>query len=109
MSDVVTIKLAEYEKLKTAAEDLADILAYDRAMANPVESVPAEYVKRIIDGESPLRVFRDWRGLTQSELSNRSGVNRVQIGDIEAGRKKGSVGTLKKLADALSVSVDDLI
>jgi DNA-binding XRE family transcriptional regulator len=109
MSDVITIKLAEYEKLKAAAEELADILAFDKAMANPVESVPSEYVKRLVDGENPLRVYRDWRGLTQSELSERSGVNRVQIADIEAGRKKGSVGTVKKLADALSVAVDDLV
>jgi mRNA interferase RelE/StbE len=35
--------------------------------------------------------------------------NRVQIADIEAGRKSGSVATLHKLAEALAVTVDDLI
>lgn len=109
MSETVTIELAEYQRLKAAAEDLADILAFDAAMANPAESVPAEYVKRIIDGESPLRVYRDWRNLTQMELSELSGVNRVQIADIEAGRKTGSVETVKKLAAALAVAVDDLV
>jgi transcriptional regulator with XRE-family HTH domain len=33
----------------------------------------------------------------------------VSIAEIETGRKQGSLGTLKKLADALGVAVDDLI
>lgn len=109
MNEMVTIDRAEYERLKAAEEDLADILAFDKAMADGGEPVPAEFVKRMIDGESPVRVYRDLRGLTQVALSERSGVNRVQIADIEAGRRAGSIETIKKLADALSVSVDDLI
>ena len=35
--------------------------------------------------------------------------NRVQIVDIEADRNSGSVRTLRKLADALGVTVDDLV
>lgn len=35
-------------------------------------------------------------------------MNRTQIADIEAGRKTGSVATLKKLAGALAVAIDDL-
>lgn len=38
-----------------------------------------------------------------------SGVNRVQIADIEAGRGKGAVETVRKLADALEVRLDDLV
>jgi mRNA interferase RelE/StbE len=42
-------------------------------------------------------------------LFEKSGVNRVQIADIEAGRKSGSVETIRKLADALEVAMDDLV
>lgn len=70
------------------------------------ESYPADLVKRIIDGESPVRVFREYRDLSQSALAEASGVNRVQIADIEAGRKTGSVTTLRKLAAALGVDLD---
>ncbi len=73
------------------------------------ELIPAEYVKRMLAGESPLRVWRDYRGMTQTALSDTSGVNRVQIANIEAGTRTGSVDTLKKLADALGITVDDLI
>ncbi|UHD46894.1 helix-turn-helix transcriptional regulator [Aureimonas altamirensis] len=106
---MVTIERTEYERLLNAADDLADIIAYDRAMAEGGESLPSEAVKRMIEGESPLRVYRDLRGLTQAQLSESAGVNRVQIADIEAGRKSGSVDTIRKLADALSVSIDDLV
>ena len=71
--------------------------------------MPAEYAKRLIAGESPLRVWRELRGLSQVAMGKVSGVNRVQIADIEAGRGKGSVETVRKLADALGVRVDDLV
>lgn len=108
MNEMITIPRAEYERLREAAEDLADLEAYDRAVAAGGESMPAEYVKRMIGGESPLRVYREYRGLTQAALAERSEVNRVQIADIEAGRKTGSVATLGKLAKALGVTIDDL-
>ena len=109
MNEMVTIPKDEYDRLLQAAEDLADLEAIRDHLENPEEGVPVEFVKRLIEGERPLAVFRAWRGLTQSALSAKSGVNRVQIVDIEAGRKTGSVATLKKLADALEVTVDDLI
>lgn len=109
MNEMVTIPRAEYERLREAAEDLADIQAYDRAMAAGEESFPSEIVDRLVNGESPLRVFRDFRGLTQSALATVSGVNRVQIADIEAGRRSASVETFRKLAQALNLSIDDLV
>ena len=112
MNEMITITRAEYDRLREAAEDLADIAAYDRAKAalaaGEDELVPAAFADRLLDKENPVRVYRDLRGLTQTALAAASGVNRVQIADIEAGRKTGSVTTLRKLADALAVTLDDL-
>jgi mRNA interferase RelE/StbE len=36
-------------------------------------------------------------------------VNRVQIVNIEAGRKTGLVATLRKLASTLQIEIDDLV
>lgn len=112
MNEMVTIPKAEYERLLEAAEDLADIAAYDRAKAalaaGDDELIPAEFANRLIAGENPVRVYREFRGLTQVALSEASGVNRVQIANIESGAKRGSIDTLKKLANALGVSLDDL-
>lgn len=109
---MVTIPRKEYDRLLAAAEDLADLQAYDRAKAllaaGEDELIPASYANRLIEGESPLRVYRDLRGLTQAALAERAGVNRVTVAEIETGRKQGSVSSLRALAVALNVTVDDL-
>lgn len=113
MNKMVTISREEYDQLREAAVRLADLEAFDRAQAalaaGDDELIPAEFAERLFDGESPLRVYRALRGLTQQVLADMSGVNRVQIADIEAGRNTGSVETVRKLAAALKVSIDDLV
>ena len=113
MNDTVTIARSEYDRLCALEEDFADVrraLAVEARIASGEEEVfPACTVDRLIDGEPPLRVWREWRHLSQAALARASGVNRVQIVDIEAGRSTGSVHTLRKLADALGVAVDDII
>lgn len=98
---------------RTRGPQVGDQSAYDAAMARlesgEDELVPADAVARILAGESRVRVWRDLRGLTQAQLAEASGINRVQIADIEAGGKTGSVATLKKLASALGVGLDDLV
>ena len=113
MNDTVTISRAEYERLCALEEEFADIQAAlsveARIASGEEELIPAQVVDRLIDRESPLRVWREYRDLSQSALARASGVNRVQIVEIEAGRNSGSVHTLRKLADALRIAVDDLI
>ena len=113
MNDMVTITKQEYDRLCAAAEDLADLKAYDSTMAalesGDEELIPAEFVNRILNGENALRVYRELRGFTQAELAQKADVNRTTVGEIEIGRKTGSVKTLSQLADALAITVDDLI
>ena len=113
MGEMITIPLEDYQRLCAAEGELADMRAYDRAIAaleaGDDEPVPAEYAKRLIAGETPLRVWRELRGLTQAALARTSGVGRVQIVNIEQGVRGGSVATMKKLAEALGVAIDDLV
>lgn len=109
MNEMITIPKAEFDRLVEAAEDLEDIKAIEDYKANPQEGLPHKYMVRLVEDEAPLLVFREWRGLNQSELARKSGVHRVSIADIEAGRKTGSVHTLKKLAEALNITIDDLV
>ncbi|MCY3790923.1 MAG: helix-turn-helix transcriptional regulator [Gemmatimonadetes bacterium] len=90
-------------------EPLAARTVEARIASGAEELVPAHVADRLIDRESPLRVWREYRGLSQSALACASGVNRVQIVEIETGRNSGSVYTLRKLADVLEVAVDDII
>lgn len=110
--EMVSIPRAEYDRLRAATEDLADLQSFDRAKAalasDEEELIPADYASRLLNGDNPLRVYRDLRGLTQAELAARAGVSRVTVAEIETGRKQGSIATLRKLADALGVTLDDL-
>ncbi len=112
MNEMVTIPRDEYDRLCAAAEDLADLQAYDGAKsalaAGNDELIPTNHANRLLNGESPLRVYRDLRGLTQAALAEQAGVNRVTVAEIETRRKQGSVATLRALADALEVTLDDL-
>ncbi len=109
MKDMVTIPREEYDRLREAAEELADILAFDQAMQDRDEGIPSDVMRRILQDEHPVRVFRDWRGMTAAELGRRSGVHPVMVHEIETGKKRGSVETVKRLAEALGVRVDDLV
>ncbi len=113
MNEMVTIPKSEFLRLKAIEEDMADLHSateiLERIKAGTEELVPAVVVDRLLDGHPPLTVWREHRQLSQAELARRSGVNRVQVIDIEAGRKTGSVTTLKKLAVALGVDLDDLV
>ncbi|MXX74812.1 MAG: helix-turn-helix transcriptional regulator [Holophagales bacterium] len=113
MTETVTIPKAEYQRLSAVEEDHADIRAVlavqARVDAGTEELVPAAMVSRLIDGESPLRVWREYRGLSQAALARTADTSRVQIVDIEAGRRTGSVRTLRRLADALGVGLDDVV
>lgn len=103
----------EYEALLDAAEDVADIAAVEdfkrRLAAGEEEMLPAAIVERLIAGESPVRVWREHRGLTASALAEASGVGQGFLSQIETGKREGTVTTLKKIAAALDVTLDDLV
>lgn len=64
--------------------------------------------RRILAGESPVRVWRQWRGFSLRVLASRLGMSAGYLSDIENGRKEGSMETLQAIARELSVNVDDL-
>ena len=110
--EFAVLPLKEFKKLLDDAEMLADIELYRAAKARLAsgedEIIPWEMVKRRIAGESPTKIWREYRGLTQAMLAKKSKVSRPMIAAIETGHKRGGVGTLKKLAAALNVSMDQL-
>ncbi len=55
-----------------------------------------------------IRHLREDAGLTEMELGDRAGVSGQMISFIERGLRTPSAEKLKRLADALGVTVDDL-
>lgn len=56
-----------------------------------------------------LRETREKLRLTQAEVGERSGLHAGAINHFEAGRRAPSFDNLKRLADALEISVDYLL
>ena len=86
-----------------------DIAAFDAALAKPEETLPHESVRRLLAGESPCKVWREHRGLTQAELAQAAGLSQPAIAQIESGQRKPGVAALQKLAKALGLDMDDLV
>ena len=106
------LPMHELKKLIEHAEMLTDVKAYDaakgRIQRGEDELIPLELIERRLSGESTLKIWREYRGLTQQKLANASRVSRPMIAAIEAKTKLGGIGTLKKLARALAVDLDQL-
>ncbi|MEF2071441.1 helix-turn-helix domain-containing protein [Consotaella aegiceratis] len=90
-----------------------DIAAYDdakrRLASGEDEMIPAEFAHRLLDGENPIRVWREFRGMTATQLAERIGIAKAYLSQLESGRREGSMRTLRALAEVLKVDVDDLI
>ena len=73
------------------------------------ERVPAALVDRLATGESPVRAWREYRGMTQRALADAAGISPAMMNEIEAGKKDGSLRTLLAIARVLRVDLDDLV
>jgi len=110
--EFAVISAKALQKLMADSEMLADVRAYDAAKARledgEDELIPLEITERRLRGEPALRIWREYRKLTQQQLATKSKVSRALIAAIETNRKSGSISTLKKLGGALDVSWDQL-
>jgi ribosome-binding protein aMBF1 (putative translation factor) len=110
--EFAVLPMNRLKKLMDDAEMLSDVKAYDAAKARMErgqdELIPLEITERSLAGESAVKIWREYRGLTQEDLAKTSKVSRPMIAAIESGHKQGGIGTLKKLAVALKVDLDHL-
>lgn len=92
------------------AQDVADAKAIEERIARGEgEYMPASVVNAILDGESPVKVYREYRKKTQAELAAEAGLSVDMIKKIESGKSDGSLKSLKAIAKALKVDLEDLI
>ena len=113
--ETVTVSAADFEALM---EDAIDNAAFDAADARRSALgkeaaralyLPADAARRMFDGEHPVRVWREHRGLSQFDLAMRAQLVPSYLNEIELKRKPGSVGAYWRLAKALGVSIEALL
>ena len=102
----------EYRRLLDVVEDREDrdvAIEAERRRSSGEEYVPASVVDSLLAGESPLKVWRQYRGLTQTELASRIDVSKMTISAMEKGSRPGSLKVWRALSEVLDVSLDDLL
>lgn len=104
-----------YARFRTIAPDAADAALsdealFDHAMAekDDAAAIPHEVMVRLVDGENPLKVYREWRGLTQGALAAKIGVSEGYVSQVERGARTLSRKAVASAAVALGIAPDVL-
>ena len=115
--ELVVLTRTEYDALVAAAEpydeDADDVAIFDERMAELATSgdarLPPQVTSAMLRGDSLLKALRNWRDITQMELSFRTNLSQNYISELESGRRKGTKETLALIAEKLNVDKSWLI
>lgn len=68
-------------------EDIEDMRAFEQALKEykTGDTIPGEIADAIIDGETPVRVWRLYRKLALVSLAERAGISASYLSQIENG------------------------
>lgn len=117
-SRTVTLRKRDWRALIARLEDLEDAAAIAERRAHEAkvgkevarrDYLTGDEVRRILDDESPVKVWREKRGLSQRELGEQAGVSSSYLAEIETGKKPGSADALRKLSRALAIPMENLV
>ena len=104
--NTVTLSEEEYEDL-IDSRDHAMIMR-DVATGG-MEVLGSDAVNAYLTAPSPLAFWREYRGMTRSELAARAGVGEDDLGEIEATRQGADVMVFVRLSKALGVRIEDIV
>ncbi|HEY5362968.1 MAG TPA: helix-turn-helix transcriptional regulator [Aestuariivirga sp.] len=115
--ELVVLPRKEYEALLERAdhdsEDADDIAIYDVRKAELLTGgvvLPPEVSAAMLRGESKLKAIREWRDMTQQQVSllMPTGNRNLQgyLSELESGRRTASKEMLEELAKVLKVPVE---
>lgn len=102
-----------YVQLVEEAEMLQDIRDYDNVKTaieqGKEELIPGEIAFALLDGENPIKVWREYRGMTQQQLAEKVDISTPYLSQIETGKRTGTSEILLAIARVLEVTLDDIV
>ncbi len=115
--DTVTVSRDDWESLQLELESLQDCAAvaerraYERQVGK--DNARRDYLTgdeaiRLLNGENPLKVWREKRGLSQRALAAATDIGNSYLAEIETNRKPGSGDAYRKLGAVLHVPPEEL-
>ena len=113
-AESITLSRTDFEAMQEELEDAVDRIAVLEDCMHNMKPDQAKYLltmdetMRIIDGDHPIKVWREKRGMTVRQLADSLGLHDIEIEDMEKGRAVDN-GTLLKLSSSLDVLPDMLV
>jgi DNA-binding XRE family transcriptional regulator len=113
--EIAIMPRADYERLAdlAASEDAGTRRVVRRARAALARGedvlLPKPVADRLAAGDNAIRVAREWRGMTQAELTATLGITQGYLSDLETGRRRGPARLLAKIARKLRVPLDLMV
>ena len=115
----VTLTRADYDALIERLENAHDQAAVDRSEAwraavgeeeaRRLSYTAGEMRRMMLDDVSPVIIWRERAGLTQSALAQAASVSQSYLAEIEGGKKPGSAAMLRAIAQVLRVPMEHLV
>jgi DNA-binding XRE family transcriptional regulator len=107
--EYAVVPMELFARLMRAAEGLDDVALFDAVKAaDDGFRVPGAVAHAILDGIHPVKAWREHRGFTQDTLAEKAGISKAYLSQIETGKRTGVAKTLKALASALGVTLNEL-
>ena len=107
VEDRLATLASRFDALRELVEDRQAAAAFTRTRDQ--ESIPDDMVGRLLDGENPIRVWRQHRGLSLRSLAEQAGTSPSALSDIETGKTEGRLSILRRIAGTLGLELEDLI
>jgi DNA-binding XRE family transcriptional regulator len=111
--EYAVVPIADYRVLIEKAEMLDDVAAFDKAEATLAagedELVPSDIVDSLLDNVNAVKVWREYRGMSQAVLADAAGLSQAYIAQIETGKREGRIDAYRAIASVLEVNIDDLV
>jgi len=110
MNAPTDVRFMEEKGVKYAVLPYENYLALKRLdLAQRTKGIPLDIVGEIVVKKvNPIFAWRNYLGLTQSELASRMNISQPALAQIEGSLRPRKV-TLKKAAQALGLQLDQLL
>ena len=111
--EYAVIPMADYELMSLLKEDYDDALSIEKVKQEielkKDELIPLDVMKKLLTGDSSLKIWREYRALTPKELHDKTGVSLSVISKIENNKQQIDLPKLKIFTEVLGLSYGDLI
>jgi DNA-binding XRE family transcriptional regulator len=106
--EFVILPFKEYKQLISSLEDFKDVQEIKEHSEKQSETFPVDIVLALSKGKNPIKVYREYRGLSQVSLAKKVRISKQYISQLESGERDGTTRVLKSISKVLDIDLEDI-